>query len=158
MDALMPLILFLLWITLNGRATGDVLASGILVVSLVSVFCHRYTGYRARYDLAVLKKAGMILLYFLLLLREMLLANIHVIGIVLSPKIKIRPCIIHFQPKIKSTLGRVFLANSITVVPGSVTCEMTDKGYIVHALTPEIAESVRNSAFEKLIQKMEDDA
>jgi len=151
----MPLILFFLWIILNCRASGDVQASGVLAVLLVFDFCLQYTAYSARNEWVALKVGGMLLQYLLLLLWEMVLANIQVIGIVLSPKIKIRPCIIHFQPKLKSTLGRVLLANSITVVPGSVTAEMTDKGYRVHALTPEIAESVRNSAFEKLIQKME---
>ena len=122
----MPFILFFLWIILNGRASVDVQAGGILAVLLVYDFCLRHTAYSARNDWVALKIAAMLLRYLLLLLWEMVIANIQVIGIVLSPKIKIRPCIIHFQPKIKSTLGRVFLANSMTVVPGSVTCEMTD--------------------------------
>ena len=151
----MPFILFLLWIIFNGRITGDVLISGVLVAFFISVFCCRYLGYRMKIGRPVFKRCFMLFRYLPLLIWEMVKANFQVIGVVLSPKIKIRPCIIHFQPQIKSTLGRVLLANSITVVPGSVTCEMTDKGYSVHALTPQIARAQQYSAFEKLILKME---
>jgi multicomponent Na+:H+ antiporter subunit E len=153
----MPLVLLLLWIVFNGRITGDVLVSGVFGTLLVSVFCHRYMGYRMRNDRVMLKKAGKLIRYFLLLIREMIIANIHVIGIVLSPKIKIRPCIIHFQSDIESVFGRVLLANTITLIPGSVTCVLTDEGYIVHALTPEIAKAQQGSAFEKYILEMERD-
>ena len=154
----MPFVLFLLWIIFNGRANSDVLASGILAALLVSVFCRRYIGYRTRNDLIALKKSGMLLQYLLLLVWKMILAGIQVIGIVLSPEIKIRPCIINFQPQVKSALGRALLAHSITLIPGSVTAQLTDKACSLHALTPEIAEGMRNSVFEKMIQKMEDGA
>ena len=154
----MPFVLFLLWIIFNGKASGDVLASGVPVALFISYFCRRYVGYGARNYRVALKKGGALLLYLPLLIWKMMLAGIQVIGIVLSPEIKIRPCIINFQPRVESALGRVFLANSITLVPGSVTAQLTDKGCSLHALTPEIAESMRNSVFEKMIQKMEDDA
>jgi len=151
----MPFILLLLWIIFNGRLTGDVLICGVLAVLIVYTFCYRYMGYRLRNDRAVLKNTCRLLRYFLLMIKEMFLANIKIIGIVLSPKIKIKPCIIRFRSEVKSVPGRVLLANTITLVPGSVTCELTARGYVVHALTPEIAKAQHGSVFEKYIIEME---
>ena len=151
----MPFILLLLWIIFNGRATADVLVSGILAVLLVCVFCYRYLDYRLKSDWVILKNTGKLVQYFILLIKEMIAANIQIIGFVLSPKIRIKPCIIHFQAKIQSVPGRVLLANTITLVPGSVTGEMSDQGYSVHALTPDIARAQYGSVFERYILEME---
>ncbi len=153
----MPLILFLLWILLNGRVTADVIASGIAVAFLACLFCRKYMGYHWQKDRIMMKKAGKLARYTLTLVWEMILANIQVIKLVLSPRINIRPCIIHFQPPIKSTFARVLLANSITLTPGTITGILTDKGYSVHALTPEIAKSVEDSIFIRLARELEDE-
>jgi multicomponent Na+:H+ antiporter subunit E len=145
----------LLWIIFNGRATGDVLVSGVLAVLLVSAFCYRYMGYRMKSDLVMLKITGKLIKYFMFLIKEMIAANIQIIGFVLSPKMKIKPCIIRFQPDIKTVSGRVLLDNTITLVPGSVTGEITDQGFSVHALTPDIARAQHGSRFERYIKEME---
>lgn len=153
----MPLILFLLWILLNGRVTSDVIVSGIAVAFLVCHFCRKHMGYYWRKDRIMLKRGGKLIRYMLVLIWEMILANIQVIRLVLSPKIEISPCIIHFQPPVKSTFARVLLANSITLTPGTITGIMTDKGYSVHGLTAEMAKSAEDSIFVKLARELEDE-
>ena len=149
--------LYVLWIILNGRTTVDVLVSGVFVIAIVGLFCYKNMGYRIQNEKIALKKAGKLFCYFLLLLKEMIIANVQVLSLVLSPTMKIRPCIIRFQPRINSIPGRVLLANCITLVPGSVTIEMMNEGYIVHAMTTEIAQSVRESSFERMIREIEDE-
>ena len=151
----MPLILFLLWIIFNGRVTGDVLVSGALVSLAVYVFCLRFMDYRLRGDRVLLKRVVKLALYMPLLVWEMLKANLQVIGLVLSPAIRIRPCIVYYRPEIKSVFGRVLLANSITLTPGTITGEMTEKSFSVHAITPDMAQGLEGSVFEKRIAEME---
>jgi len=115
-------------------------------------------GYRIKNEWGLLKNVDKFVKYFLMMVKDIIIANIQVIGFVLSPRNKIKQCIIHFQSGIKSIPGRVLLANSITLVPGSVTGEMTDEGYTVHALTPEIAKAQQGSKFEKCIREVEDNA
>jgi len=153
----MPLVLFLLWVVFNGRIAVDVMVSGVVITLLISLFCYRHMGYRIKNDLNVIKRLGKLIRYFFLVLVNMFLSVIQIIGFVLSSKKKIKPTIIHFQPDIKSIPGRVMLANTITLIPGSVTGELTDNGYSVHAFTPEIADAQRGSIFEQLIKEMEND-
>jgi len=115
-------------------------------------------GYRVKNEWRILKNSGKFAWYFLMAGKDIVAANIQVIGFVLSPKNKIEQCVIRFQSDIKSIPGRVLLASTITIVPGSVTGEMTDDGYTVHALTPIIAKAQQGSKFEKCILEMEGDA
>jgi len=149
------LALLLLWIIFNGRITGDVLASGIVAVLLVCAFCHRFMGYRIRKEWGILRNSGRFIWYFIVLIKDIIAANIQVIGFILSRKDRIDQCLIRFQPGVKSVPGRVLLASTITLIPGSVTGEMTDDGFTVHALTPEIAKAQQGSKFEKCIREME---
>jgi len=151
------LALLFLWIIFNGRITIDVLVSGIVAVACVCAFCYKFMGYNIKNEWGVLRNTGRFVRYFLMLIKEIVIANIQVIGFVLSPKNKIEQCLIHFQSGIKSLPGRVLLASTITLVPGSVTGEMTDDGYMVHALTPKIAKAQHGSKFEKWIREMEGD-
>jgi len=153
----MPLVLVALWIVFNGRVQGDVLVSGIIVASLVSVFCYRYMGYRFKQDLFVLRNVARIARYFFIVVVQMFLANIQIVGYVLVHSDKVKPTIIHFQPDVNTVPGRVMLANTITIIPGSVTGEMTNNGFSVHALTPEIAKAQQGSVFERYICEMEAD-
>jgi multicomponent Na+:H+ antiporter subunit E len=153
----MPLLLFILWIILNGRVTVDVLAVGVLAVFLVSVFSNKYLGYSFKHDLFMLKKLHLVAKYFFMLIKDMIICSIQVAIIVLSPnmKEKVSPCIINFKSPIKSHIGRTVMANTITAIPGSVTGELTDEGFSVHALTVEIAHAQHDSAFEKCILDIE---
>ena len=53
-------------------------------------------------------------------------------------------------------MGRVMLANSITLTPGTITADLTEGRFWVHALTKEMAEGLEESYFVKLIAKMEE--
>lgn len=62
--------------------------------------------------------------YLFVLIIEVIKANLDVAKIVLSPKIDVDPVVVNFKTKLKSDLGRVILANSITLTPGTITMVM----------------------------------
>lgn len=60
----------------------------------------------------------------------MLLANLDVVYRVIHPKMPIRPGIVKVKTSLASESGRVALANSITLTPGTMTVDITDDGYL----------------------------
>ena len=59
----MYVLLYLLWILLNGRVTAEILAVGVPVAGLVYGFGYLALGYRLSGDLLLLKRLGHILVF-----------------------------------------------------------------------------------------------
>lgn len=78
--------------------------------------------------------------YAIWLLKEIVKANINVTKLILDPALPIRPRLIHVPAPPKTELGRVILANSITLTPGTVSVDLQRDGIWVHALHFEGAE------------------
>ena len=75
------------------------------------------------------------LLYLPWLLKEILIANINVAKVILSPKLPISPIMVVFGSTQKTDLGRVLYANSITLTPGTITTGVEGDQLEIHALT-----------------------
>jgi multicomponent Na+:H+ antiporter subunit E len=97
-----------------------------------------------------------ILLFIPTLILEIIKANIDVARIVLHPKLPIEPSIVKFKSKLKGDTIKVSLANSITLTPGTITMDIIDDTFYVHALTREAAEDVTNWPIEDLLKEVED--
>ena len=86
------------------------------------------------------------------LLYSIVKANLQVVYLVLHPKIPIRPRLLTFKVRMQSQWGRALLANSITLTPGTITVDLQDGGYLVHALVPEAAASLTEAHMQSKIQ------
>lgn len=78
--------------------------------------------------------------YSLWLAKEIVEANIEVTRLILDSKLPIHPRLIRLKANQKTELGRVILANSITLTPGTVSVDMHGDRIWVHALSYEDAE------------------
>jgi multicomponent Na+:H+ antiporter subunit E len=68
-------------------------------------------------------------------------SSISVAKTLLFGKPPVEPVMLTVRPALETNWGRVFLANCITLTPGSVTIDVDPETgvFIVHALNPEIA-------------------
>ena len=99
----------------------------------------------------------MTVVYIGVLIFEIIKANIAVLTIMLSHKIEIEPCFCYFTTDLKDPIHRILLANSITLTPGTITVELSDKGlYKVHCLDKSFAPGMDDSIFVKMLRKMEE--
>lgn len=101
------------------------------------------------------KQVFLLIRYFIMLVIEVIKANIAVAIIVLSPKLNISPGIILTHCDLKRTLLRVLFVNSITLTPGTITLELEDNLLIVHAITEDMAEGVLDWDLNKRLLEME---
>lgn len=87
---------------------------------------------------------------------EVIVANFQIIKLVLSSRIYIEPTLIYFKTGLKSDLAKAALANSITLTPGTITCNLADDGtFLVHCIDKEMAQGITDSVFIHMLTKME---
>lgn len=85
-------------------------------------------------------------------------ANLSVARCILSPSLPISPRLIHFRPGQKTDTARVVYANSITLTPGTVTCDADDDEFVVHALTQAAADDVLSGDMDRRVSRLEGNA
>ena len=154
----MILVYFSLWIIFNGRITFEILAVGILISFLLDLFVKKFLkiNLTGATFIKFLKILPEILIYSIILLIEIIKANFSIMKIIIAGQISVEPCLVRFKSKLKTHAARVALANSITLTPGTITIELKDNEFLVHALTREMAEGLQGSLFEKILNRMEE--
>jgi multicomponent Na+:H+ antiporter subunit E len=78
--------------------------------------------------------------YWVWLGGEIFKANIEVVKLALSPDLNIKPVMTHLGVNEGSDLARTTYANSITLTPGTVTVEVEEGGFLIHALDDSFAD------------------
>ena len=151
----MPLFLFLAWIVINGRITLEVCLLGVVIASAVYWFMCKFMEYSGSTDRKILINGIRGIQYIVELVWQVILANVMVIKLVLSPKIDIQPALVFFKTDLKSNLARVTLANSITLTPGTITVFLEQNVYGVHCLDKDMADGIGESSFVQMLRKIE---
>ena len=152
----MYILLLLFWIILNGKITAEILIFGVVLSAAIFWFMCKYLDYSPKYELCVAKNFIWILTYFVVLVIEIFKSAIAVYKRVYSRKIEIQPQMVFFDVDIESEFLRFVLANSITLTPGTITVDVDDKHFCVHALDYTLADGIENSVFIKILKIMED--
>ena len=152
---IMFLFLLALWILLNGRVTLEIVLVGIAIAGIVYLFCVKVLGYHPRHEKRLFKRLGLYLVYTFVLIWEILKANWQVMRTILRPGAEYEPAIVPVKVDLKKEISRVFLANSITLTPGTITVSLTGQEMLVHCLDKSLSEGMEDSVFVKLLQKME---
>ncbi len=138
------LLLFLFWLALTWSLHYQSIIAGLLICFVVALFCRDiliYSEERIKISPEVIFK---FLIYLVNLFIDIIKANIQVALIVLNPKMPISPTLIEFKTQLKTDLDKVILANSITLTPGTLTVDLEDDVFLVHALTRQNALEVVN--------------
>lgn len=151
----MYIVFFLIWIIFNGRFTWEIAAFGAVISGVMYLFICKFLDYRPRKDLILCKKLFLILGYLIVLVKEIIKANLTVIRMIMSARYEIEPAVVRFRTSLKSTSARVVLANSITLTPGTITVSLEEDEYVVHCLDKELARGIDSSLFVKLLERLE---
>lgn len=90
-----------------------------------------------------------LLRYAVKLLWWIVLSNLHVARLVLDPRLPVQPRLLRFRVRFESRVAQVVLAHSITLTPGTVTIDLTNGEYLVHALVPRSAEGLVSGEMQR---------
>jgi multicomponent Na+:H+ antiporter subunit E len=142
-------LLAALWWVLSGQ-TGPLLL-GLGLASTLAV-----TALALRMDLLDREShpvhlSGGLVRYWWRLAGEIVRSNLEVVGQIVAMQPRIEPRFIRTRTRQPTDLGRVILANSITLTPGTVTVELAGEDLLVHALTRASAEAVLAGELDALV-------
>ena len=145
---------FLVWALLSWVPDWQHLVIGVFVAALVAYLTGDF--FVRRPHLVVHVTRYLWFFYYVpVFLWECLKANIDVAYRVIHPKLPIHPGIVKVKTILKSDAGLTFLANSITLTPGTLTVDIDkENGYLyIHWI--EVREKDVEKATKLIVEKFE---
>ena len=123
--------LFCLWLLLTSSGNVQEVAAGVVLALLVAGLGYR--GFTSR-GLGIFSPRRLVrlLIYVPVFFWEMVKANFDVAYRVVHPRMPIRPGIVAIKTDLKSDIGKLFLANSITLTPGTLTMDVDGEYLFIH--------------------------
>lgn len=151
----MLLLFFIAWLIFNGRITLEITLFGLAIAGLMFAFICKFMDYSVAKERAFYQKFPLFCKYVILLVKEIVMANLSVCHMILTRKEILEPVIVKVHTDLKTETARVILANSITLTPGTITVSLTGQELLVHCLDKSLAEGMEDSEFVKLLEQLE---
>ena len=149
---------FCLWFLLTLSVNVDHLVVGVIVVLLGTIL---FGGYFTSKPMKFLQlhRLFWVIIYIPVFMWYMFKANIDVAYRVLHPERPIKPGIVKIKTTLTTDIAKVFLANSITLTPGTMTCDIDGEFLYIHWIwvqSTEIEEASKIIAkgFEKFLRSI----
>lgn len=141
----------LIWLGLNGKIDREMLITGVIVTVITSLF---FIGTGIFKDVKLTPRAFFALIAWLVVFFiELIKSNIDVMSRVVTPKVRINPAIVEVKTRLKSKLGRLALANSITLTPGTLTIDIEEDTLYIHWI--DATDVDIEGATQKIVSKFE---
>lgn len=146
---------FVFWMMLNGVLAVDVALAGLAVAAAITFFISQSLSFLSGYRFTPVATLGYLGFFF----KELLKANLAMAGLVLRRDLPIRPAFVKVRTRLTHPVGRLLLANSITLTPGTLSVEMKGEWLYVHwvvaeSTEPEAATAAIVAGFEKYLEVM----
>jgi len=134
---ILSLILTIVWLLLNNDLSfGHIVLGGILGTA-VPFFTSRFWP-----EKVCIRKPLALLNFVLKVMWDIVVANVVVAKLILGPNSRLNPGFLVIELDIKNSLGISILANTISLTPGTVSCDLSldRKRLLVHALNVDSIE------------------
>lgn len=127
------ILLTFLWFAANLSLAVEALATGALISAVLAYMFTRRPGVWQGVGFSPTRLYHF-MLYTGVFLVELVRANISMMRYVYAPQIDIRPGIVRVKTKLKTPVGRLALANSIALTPGSLVIDIDGDNLFIHWL------------------------
>lgn len=152
------ILMFIVWLLLTFNLEVPNLIVGVIVAIITSIVFHKSFLSDSKKFFQP-QRYFWIIIYLIIFIWECVKANIDVAYRVLSPKMPIKPGIVKVKSKLKTNIGKTFLANSITMTPGTITVDIIDDEFFIHWIYVSSSDPKEYSRkilgrFEKYIERI----
>lgn len=152
------IITFIVWLLLTWSLDAQNIITGLVVTSAVTMLIG-HVFFRNSEQMLNLKRVLWFLYFIPVFLIHMVKANIDVAYRVLHLNVPINPGIIRVKTTMKSEIGLTFLANAITLTPGTLTVDIIDDNIFIHWINvrsddPEEQRMMVVHQFETILAKV----
>lgn len=125
------IIIFVLWLLLVWSLDVQGVVAGAILAVLFAALLSGLLPHKVERLLSPVRWFWA-LMHLLSLAFWIVLANLDVLYRVVHPNLPIRPGIVRIKTSLKSDEAKTFLANSITLTPGTLTVDIVDDWLYVH--------------------------
>lgn len=150
------ILLMAFWLLISASADWQHILVGAIFSFILTVFWTNLNISEEYKTEFTIKQLFLLIIYFIHLAKEIVLANITVAMIVLNPSLPISPGMVIMRCDLRRSLIRVLYVNSITLCPGTITVELEDNLLIVHAFTRTYAEELEHWPLYQKLLKIEE--
>lgn len=152
------IFLFVVWLLLTLKVTIINIIVGVVAALIVTLFFSKYS-LKVKGRIFHIHRYFWALVYLFIFLWECLKANMDVAYRVLHPGLPVKPGIVKAKTNLTTDIGKIFLANSITMTPGTITVDIIDDYFYVHWIyvrskDPEIYTHTIMGRFEKYLKRI----
>jgi multicomponent Na+:H+ antiporter subunit E len=144
--------LFAFWLVLSGHFTLLLLSFGVLSALLVTWFVRRMD--KTDSEQGNFYPSVKLLAYFGWLLWSVVKANIDVTRRIWDPTLPIKPNWTRLDTKVSTPMEKTLYANSITLTPGTLTTDVGEDHFMIHALSQEGIDELREGEMERRIRRL----
>ena len=130
----MYFLLFGFWVLLNGKWTAEIAIVGVIVCAALYAFMCSFMGYSPKKEWQLALRVPKIIGYFFYLVGEIFKSAWGTMVLIWSPEKEIQPRVTSFRTRLKTDAGKVVLANSITMTPGTITVNVEEDRFLIHCL------------------------
>jgi multicomponent Na+:H+ antiporter subunit E len=137
-------------------AAGQEIIAGVIASAILAYWCYPYLT-TLGLGMYLPKRLFCLFVHIPIFFYECVKANLDVAYRVVHPKMPIKPGIVAVRTTLRSDVGKLMLANSITLTPGTLTLEVSEEYLFIHWInveTTDIEEASRliNGRFEKCLK------
>jgi len=153
---LLSVALWLIWLLLNNTASFGHMVLGALLATFIPWFTASFWQEKVQ-----IHRPWLLVKFVAVVIYEILIANVVVAKLILTRQDKLQPGFLHVPLDLKSPVAIGLLANTISLTPGTVTCDLSEdqQSLLIHALHIEDAEAtvadIKNQ-FEKPLKEIFD--
>lgn len=146
--------LMVFWIIMSGYLDAIHIGMGVISIAFVMILMREVRDEKffademssdADYRLAAF------IPYLIWLIVEILKSGFNVVLTILKPSLPIEPAIVRFKVDLPNTQAKIILGNSITLTPGTLTIEIEDDEFVVHAFTKSSYEGILDDTMPKKV-------
>ena len=150
----LTLLLTLVWVLLQNSLSAGMVVFGLILGVIIPVVMaawwpDRPAGFRI----------GRMITYFLLVMWDVVVANVHVAWIVLTrSNATLRPAWVIIPLDLRQPEAISLLAGTITLTPGTVSADLSDGGHclLVHALDTGDPDAVRDQIKQRYERRLKE--
>ncbi|MBR3739947.1 MAG: Na+/H+ antiporter subunit E [Clostridia bacterium] len=149
----MGLLIFLFWLTLNGRISWETAGLGAAVTGAAFIFLCKACDWSLKKEIRLYAALPLLADYAFTVVWEIIKANLCMFRVIYGGKPE--PMVRTIHTALKTRLARMALSNAITLTPGTITLACEGDELTVHCLTPALAKGLDHLIFETKLERIE---
>ncbi|MFW6005031.1 MAG: Na+/H+ antiporter subunit E [Desulfonatronovibrionaceae bacterium] len=151
------LLLMTLWLILSGHFDLEHILYGVLSVILVILLNLKIRNIplsNNEYITQSTIKIPRLIIYLFWLVWQIIKSGVFVAYLTLHPRMPINPMVVRFKSDLPKSLAKVILGNSITLTPGTLTLDIQNDYFTVHALVDETSQDLVTGEMEARVGRL----